>query len=396
MTGRSEQEPPDEVLCLAPELALRIESGRVEITVDRGRRFASPRVLGILEQFAQPSSVGEAIGRLRSSSVAEFIETTSLVLRLREEGVLVGAARVHPRRATGFDAPWEHVAMLDDLTRTSTLVRAVRQVVRPGDVVLDIGTGTGVLAVEAARAGARRVYAIEEGELAAAAEQVFIVNGLSDRIQIVRGRSTTIDLPEKGDVLISEVIGNDPLAESVVPTFRDARHRLLTPGARLVPSSIDLFALPVDLPKEYLGAHTFTESNVARWRRTLDIDFGPLIAFADRVVNLPQIQPREARSWTTAGDPVFLTRVDLGSADSVPARSTSFVAQRAVDNLGLLVYFEAELSAGLRLSTAPAAAPDDSSWRCPVFRASRRAVDPGETIQIEFSGATGRISLRVV
>jgi Ribosomal protein L11 methyltransferase (PrmA) len=394
MTDRDNQDPPSELLSLAPELTLRIVGGRVEIAVARGRSFASPRVLGVLEQFAQPRALGDAIDLLRTSSTAEFIEITSLVMRLREEGVLVGATRVQNHVVTGFDAPWEHVAMLDDRTRTSTLVQAVHKVVRRGDVVLDIGTGTGVLALEAARAGARRVYAIEAGELATAAEQVFIANGVSDRVQIVRGRSTSIRLPEKCDVLVSEIVGNDPLAEGIVPTFRDARHRFLKYGARLVPTSIELFALPVDIPEHFLAANTFTEDNVARWRETLDIDFGPLIAFADGVVNLPQIKPTDARSWTTAGDPVSLLRVDLTSTDSVLTGTATFVAQRAVANLGLLLYFEADLSAGLVLSTAPASAPDDSSWRCSIYRVARRRVGLGERVRIDFSGATGRTVLR--
>ncbi len=71
--------------------------------------------------------------------------------------------------------------MLHDERRTGDYLRALAAAVRPDDVVLDIGTGSGVLAVAAARAGARRVYAVEASDIAEVAARVFEVNGVQDR-----------------------------------------------------------------------------------------------------------------------------------------------------------------------------------------------------------------------
>jgi hypothetical protein len=96
MTGGSAQ-APDVPLVLAPEVVLRLRSGgQVEISVEGRRLFAGTRVLGILEQFAQPTSMREFVRRLRASGMEEFIEGTSLAMQLRDEGVLVDATQPRP------------------------------------------------------------------------------------------------------------------------------------------------------------------------------------------------------------------------------------------------------------------------------------------------------------
>jgi protein arginine N-methyltransferase 1 len=388
---------PDALFVLAPEIALSLRGdGHVQISVGGRHHVASIRSLGILEQFARPRPIHEVVEGLRAAGMEEFIESTSLVMRLRDEGVLVDATRGSVRVASGFDKPWVHVAMLDDLTRTRAFALAIREVVRPGDVVVEIGTGTGVLAVEAARAGARRVYAIEEGGIAEAARRVFEANGVSDRIEVVRERSTRVKLPEQADVLVSEVLGNDPLAEDIVGIFGDARRRLLKRDARVVPRSVDVFALPVELPDEFLTSHTFTDRNAARWQQALGIDFRPLATFAADIVNLPNVKPQEASRWSAVADPVRLARIGLQAVDEPPSEMvTSFVATHPARVLGFVLYFEAELAPGIGISTSPSASADDNCWSCRVFRAvGRRDVAAGETIRLEFSAATGESVLR--
>ena len=133
-------------------------------------------------------------------------------------------------RSSGWADPVEHARMLHDDRRTSDYVAALSQAVRPGDVVLDIGTGSGVLAIAAARAGAKQVYAVEASDIAEAAERVFALNDMGDRITLVAAWSREIELPEPADLLVSEVIGNEPFEEEILETTLDARRRLLKPG----------------------------------------------------------------------------------------------------------------------------------------------------------------------
>ena len=255
-------------LRLAPGLVLRPNGTQVEIAVD-GRSFkADARVLSLIELFAQTTTLGEAIERLRAVSPEGFVEASSLLLMLERKGVLLDVASVPRRAPKGYEAPAIHVEMLDDRLRTTAFLRAIEEVVQPGDVVVDVGTGTGVLALGAARRGAKRVYAVEESAIADAAEGVVASNGLSERVRIVRGRSTQIELPEKADVLVSEMLGHDPLAEQLLPVFADARRRLLHEGARTIPEQLSVLAVPVELPEAFLEKRTFTEAGARRWSET--------------------------------------------------------------------------------------------------------------------------------
>lgn len=206
------------------------------------------------------------------------MDLSDTIRNLFRAGVLETAdqASKKPSVRTGFDAPIEHVTMLNDRARTGTYLRAIQEVVQPGDVVVELGTGTGVLAVAAAKAGARHVYAIEAGAIGTIAEAVFEANGLSDRITLVPGASTQVTLPERANVLISEIIGNEPLHERVLQSTRDAIKRLLEPDSKFVPRMLRIYAVPVDIPESVIARYRFMESTQAAWNDWYGVDFTPL------------------------------------------------------------------------------------------------------------------------
>lgn len=137
--------------------------------------------------------------------------------------------------------------MLADGVRVDALVGAVGAAVRPGDVVVDLGTGTGLLAVAAARAGACRVYAIEsDAEVLEVARRVVVDNGVDDRVRLCHGRSTEVELPERADVVVAEIVGSFGLEEEITRYLDDARRRFLVPGGRVVPDAVRLMAAPTE------------------------------------------------------------------------------------------------------------------------------------------------------
>lgn len=135
--------------------------------------------------------------------------------------------------------PW-HFPMMNDRLRNEAYEAAIRRAVTPDALVLDIGTGAGLLSMMAARAGARHVVTCEMTlPVAAKARQIIALNGLQDRITVHNKRSQALEigteLPEKADVLVSEIFDSDLLGEGVLPSLEDAHARLIKPGAKIIP-----------------------------------------------------------------------------------------------------------------------------------------------------------------
>jgi protein arginine N-methyltransferase 1 len=97
---------------------------------------------------------------------------------------------------------------LTDEVRLSAYQRPINATVRPGDVVLDLGSGTGILGLFACRAGAAYVYSIEVGSIIGLAREICRVNGFLDRVTYMRGLSTELELSRKADVVVADEIGN--------------------------------------------------------------------------------------------------------------------------------------------------------------------------------------------
>jgi len=135
--------------------------------------------------------------------------------------------------------------MLNDRTRCLAYQRAIEPVVRD-KIVLDVGCGTGILSLFAARAGARLVLAVDM-DVPPGAEEVARCNGLADRVQFFRGRLQDIELPvDSVDVIISEWMGGVLLMEDMLPVVLYARDRWLKPGGILLPDRARLFLAPLD------------------------------------------------------------------------------------------------------------------------------------------------------
>ena len=172
--------------------------------------------------------------------------------------------------------------MLVDETRMCAFRDAIAATVRPGDVVVDIGAGTGVLSFLACTAGAKRVYAAESGPVIDLARELSEANGFGDRIVFMPEWSTAIEIPEPADVVITETIGNAAFDEGIVAWTIDARRRFLRSGGRILPRSVELWMAAAEswddhaevsdwsapsLPVDYSAARSRAEKTL--WRADL-------------------------------------------------------------------------------------------------------------------------------
>jgi type II protein arginine methyltransferase len=133
-----------------------------------------------------------------------------------------------------------HFALLRDEARNQAYDAALRRAVRPGMKVLEIGTGSGILALMAARAGAGQVITCEANAAVAEIARANIArSGFAYRIRVIAKRSTDLDaqtdMDGPADLLVSEIVSNNVLNQQVLPVMEDARRRLLRPGAAMIP-----------------------------------------------------------------------------------------------------------------------------------------------------------------
>src|ERR1700733_15533385 len=125
--------------------------------------------------------------------------------------------------------------MISDSVRFNGYAKAISRSVRVGDVVAEIGCGPAVFAVLACQAGAKRVYAIETEDIIDVARQIAAANGFADRIQFFQNDSRKVKLPERVDVIVSDIRGVLPLFYCTVASLQDAKKRFLTPHGVMIP-----------------------------------------------------------------------------------------------------------------------------------------------------------------
>lgn len=258
-----------------------------------------------------------------------------------------------------------HRGMLDDPWRVDAYDRAIRQLVRPGDVVLDLGCGTGLLSLLAARRGAR-VHAVESADVIAVARQLVAHNGLSDRVTLHHSDFVELDVIEPVDWVVSDFLGRFVVDDQMADAVQRAGH-WLRPGGRFVPGRVTMQLAPVGglLPM------------VDRWRTPLlGLDLSPALQTALHSAYPAQL----AREQLLAPAQDFAV-LEPPAWPSMSGRHT-FLFARAGRFMGVAGFFTAALAPGVRLSTAPGV---QTHWGQYLFPVEPRWVEAGEELGWELA-----------
>ncbi len=263
-------------------------------------------------------------------------------------------------------------AMIADTGRFGAYAKAIAAAVRPGDTVAEIGCGPGAFSLLACRAGARRVYAIESDDSIHFARQLAAANGFTERIEFFESDSRKTELPERVNVIVSDIRGVLPLYDHVIPSLEDARRRLLASGGIMIPQRDTLKAAVIE-------AHEYYSRLAAPWQKSVPgVDLSPAL--------LPLLN--QSYSSAFKNDQLLTHAQDWGLLDYTVGAPTRVAAEldfrvaRDGTAHGVCLWFETKLFEEIGYSSGPESAGTVYGqlflpWLEPVV------VEKGRRIQIE-------------
>jgi predicted RNA methylase len=248
------------------------------------------------------------------------------------------AARLVPR--------W-HFAMLNDTQRNTALVEALERILPVGVTVLDIGSGSGLIAMAAIRAGARRVVTCEMNPLLAEiARQNVAAHRMSDVITVICKPSQLLevgsDLAAPADVLVSEIVDCGLIGEGLLPSIRHARAHLLAPGGLMLPSAARLYG-------QLVHSEAVLALNRVDKADEFDMSLMNTLATSGHFPVRLNTWPHRIMSGQSR-----LVDLDLNRGPLDPGtRRVTFEATADGEAHGLVMWFELDLGGGITLSNAP-------------------------------------------
>ncbi len=268
-----------------------------------------------------------------------------------------------------------HKWMMQDDIRTAALMKMIETLVRPGDVVADVGTGTGILAILALRAGAARVHAIDASPIVRLARRLAEDNGVADRMLCHEADAAQVDVGEQVDVVFSECLGNFAFGDGMWRALQAFSDRHLKPGGRRGPTEVRMFLQPAD-SRLFWDPWRFWETP---WN---GIDVSAFQGAEDNRVNVVDVV--SSFCWA---QPALVATIDpFDRADSYALTGTWEVPEGRLVT-GLVGWFDVDWAPGVPMGSGPF--DPGTHWSQVIFPVPRREAKAGEslraTVHVAFS-----------
>jgi protein arginine N-methyltransferase 1 len=271
-----------------------------------------------------------------------------------------------------------HERLVADAVRMNAYRAGIDRHIKPGDVVVDLGTGTGILAMLAAQRGPKIVHAIDHSNIIAIAERVASANRFSN-ISFHSISSRRFVANEPVDVILHEQIGQALLDEGMIEKTLDLKKRLLKKSGRILPGKFELYLEPASVRSDHRVPYLW-ETNVA------GIDFSGIKASPanDRFTLSDRSWEVGARSaidyFLCAPSPILAFDLnDIGEPTDVPGTvSASRLVRRAGRLDGFCLYFRVIFDPGVEFDTSPFSPRTD--WNNLLFRMESREYREGDTL----------------
>lgn len=233
--------------------------------------------------------------------------------------------------------------MTADRERLEAYRQAIKQAVRLGDSVLEIGCGPGLFAFLACQVGARKVYAIDSEEIVHFARELAVANGFSDQMEFIQSDSRKLQLPERVNVIVSDIRGALPFFRHAIAAIEDARQRLLLPGGLLIPQRDTLKAAVIEAPDFYSKLVSPWVQPAPALNLSLSLAFLLNESYKSRFDNDQLLT--EPQTWCVLDYSV--------GADANATTGLDFSIRRRGMAHGICLWFETQLLDGIGFSSGP-------------------------------------------